>query len=68
MILTSKTANKMVFLSNFNLFAYLLYLRQSKEMEMAWLANVNEHFNKQQQYSCTCFGKNWSICSRIIVS
>ena len=53
MVLSSETANTMVFLSNFNLFGYLLYLRQSKEMEMAWLANVNEHFNKQQQHSCT---------------
>ena len=48
MILTSATANTMVLLCNFNLLAYLLYLSQSKNMEMAWLANANEHFNKLQ--------------------
>ena len=48
MILTSESANKMVFLSNFYLFAYLLYLSQRKEMEMAWPVNANEHFNKLQ--------------------
>ena len=48
MILTSESANTTVFLSNFYLFAYLLYLSQRKETEMAWLANANEHFNKLQ--------------------
>ena len=48
MILMSETANAMVFLSNFNSFVYLLYLRQRKEMETAWLANANKHFNKVQ--------------------
>ena len=48
MILTSESANATVFLSNFNLFAYLLYLSQRKEMEMAWPVNANEHFNKLQ--------------------
>ena len=48
MILTTETANTMVFLSNFNLFAYFLYLSQRKVMEMARLANANEHFNKLQ--------------------
>ena len=48
MILTSESANATVFLSTFNLFAYLLYLNQRKEMEMAWLASANENFNKLQ--------------------
>ena len=48
MILTSESANTLAFLSNFNLFAYLFYLSQRKEMEMAWLANANEHFGKLQ--------------------
>ena len=48
MILTSESANTMVFQSNFNLFAYLMYLSQRKEMKMAWLANANEHFKKLQ--------------------
>ena len=48
MILTTETANTMVFLSNFNLFAYLLYLSQRKVMEMARQANANEYFNKLQ--------------------
>ena len=38
----------MVLLSNFNLFVYVLYLSQRKEMEMAWLANASEHFDKLQ--------------------
>ena len=48
MVLTSETANTMVFLSNFNSFVYLLYLTQRKEMEMAWLTNANKYFNKLQ--------------------
>ena len=48
MILTSETVNTMVFLSNFNSFVYLLYLRQRKEIEMAWLVNANKHFDKLQ--------------------
>ena len=48
MILTSETANKMGFLSNFNSFVYLLYLRQGKEMQMAWLANAHKFFKKLQ--------------------
>ena len=67
MILTSATANAMVFLSNFNLLAYLLYLRQRKEMEMACLANANEHFNKTTGWQVG-FGISCSICSSIIVS
>ena len=48
MILMSETANKMGFLSDFNSFVYLLYLRQRKEMQMAWLANAHKFFKKLQ--------------------
>ena len=44
----SETANKMGFLSDFNSFVYLLYLRQRKEMQMAWLANAHKFFKKLQ--------------------
>ena len=39
MIFTSETAHTVVFLSNFNVFVYLLYLRQRKKMEIVLLGN-----------------------------